>query len=160
MLINLQDAFHQTIYENSSYYCFENISKNLAWLKEVYISVVDLKVLFKWESNKVINLSLFSFLLSDLLFFPWFQLLCVFLALELTWLLLLIKNVLLEAKETDKFSEEFVLSKQTFCLVRVKRQEIFLGNIFLSTTFWYIVLLEHSVLDQVRIRNVVKNSIS
>jgi hypothetical protein len=47
MLINLQDAFHQTIYENSSYYCFENISKNLAWLKEVYISVVDLKVLFK-----------------------------------------------------------------------------------------------------------------
>lgn len=160
MLINLQDAFHQTIYENSSNYCFENISKNLARLKEVYISVVDLKVLFKWESNKVINLSLFSFLLSDLLFFPWFQFLCVFLALELTWLLLLIKNILLEAKETDKFSKEFVLSKQTFCLVRVEWQEIFLGNVFLSTTFWYIVLLEHSVLYQVRICNVVKNSIS
>ena len=106
MLKNLMDSFHQAIDKNSSNDGFENISKDFAWLKQIYVSVVDFEIFLERVADEEIDLLFFGSLLGNLLLFPIHKICCIF--LMTARFLLFVQDVLLETEQTYEFGKKFV----------------------------------------------------
>ena len=76
------------------------------------------------------------------------------------WFTLLVEDKLLDAEQSDQLCKEVILSEQALGLVRIKRLEVLLCDVGLIAALLYVILLKHRKLDQVRVRDVVQNSVT
>ena len=75
-------------------------------------------------------------------------------------LTLFVKDVLLKPEEGNQLGQEVVLCEERLGLMGVERLEILLGYVGLLLSLLDVVLLEHCVLDEVRVGDVVEDGIT
>ena len=146
----------------------KDVAHDLARLKDLDLSIVHPEVLLEGIADVAVQVVLLV------------QLLLVFLALlvllyvtgsrggltasaivtVVARLALFVEDVLLDAEEGDQLRQEVILGQQAFGLVGVERLEVLLGDVGLVLALLYVVFFEHSVLDEIRVGDVVKNGVA
>ena len=146
----------------------KDVAHDLAWLKDLDLSIVHPEVLLEGVADVAVQVIL---LVQLLLVLPTLLVLLHVtgsrsgltagaIVTVVARLSLFIEDVLLDAKEGNQLRQEVILCQQAFGLVGIERLEVLLGDVGLVLALLYVVFFEHSVLDEIRVGDVVENGVA
>lgn len=148
----------------------KDVAHDLAGLENLDLPVVHLEVLFEGVADVAVQVVLLAHLLLLFLRFPLRHHTPAPITTQVIrigvrsgvrrGLLLLVEDELLDAEQSDQLRQEVVLCQQRLCLVSVKRLEVFLRDVSLVEALLDVIFLKHCVLDEIRIRNVIEDSVA
>jgi hypothetical protein len=168
-LKNFDTPGNSTIFEDCTDNGLEDITENLwgsEWLKSQYIhpEIFSVAVLNEKLSIMILGRHTVGLLLLKFFSLPWLQVIWLFLIDDHFFVcplpVIRQQNILLESEKTHELSQEVILGQHALSLMSIKWLEVLLSDELLVESLLDVVLLEHGKVDQVRVGDIVKHSIS